>query len=103
MCAKNFQIFGVHIPRRYFERRHFYSCPSSFKTGCSFLTLGRRKLLIPLGSIFSKICSPQQQRGIEETIICFIKIQSEKMKMIWNIRLVLGMINIEMLVQFIIF
>ena len=22
MCAKNFQIFGVHIPRRYFERRH---------------------------------------------------------------------------------
>ena len=43
--------------------------------------LGRRKLLIPLGSILSKICFPQQQKGVEETMICFIKIQSENMKM----------------------
>ena len=49
-------------------------------------TLGRRKLLIPLGNILSKICFPQQQKGVEETMICFIKIQSENMKMTWNIR-----------------
>ena len=49
-------------------------------------TLGRRKLLIPLGTILSKICFPQQQKGVEETMICFIKIQSENMKMTWNIR-----------------
>ena len=45
-------------------------------------TLGRRKLLIPLGSILSKICFPQQQKGVEETMICFIKIQSENMKIL---------------------
>ena len=50
-------------------------------------TLDRRKLLILPGSILSKICFPQQQKGVEETMICFIKIQSENMKMIWNIRL----------------
>ena len=50
-------------------------------------TLGRRKLLVPSGSMFSKISFPQQQKGVEETMICFIKIQSEKMKMAWNISL----------------
>ena len=43
--------------------------------------LGRRKLLI-----LSKICFLQQQKWVEETMICFIKIQSENMKMTWNIR-----------------
>ena len=33
MCEKNFQICGVHIPREYIESRHFYSCPSTLKTG----------------------------------------------------------------------
>ena len=46
--------------------------------------LGRRKLLIPPGSILSKICFPQHQKRLEETIICFVKIQSENMT--WNIR-----------------
>ena len=49
-------------------------------------TIGRRKLLIPPDSILSKICFPKQQKGVEETMICFIKIQSENMKMTWNIR-----------------
>ena len=40
-----------------------------------------RKLLIPSGRILSKICLAQQQKGVEESIICFIKIQSENMKM----------------------
>ena len=35
--------------------------------------LGRRKLLIPLDSIASEICFPQQQKGVEETMICFVK------------------------------
>ena len=37
-------------------------------------------------SIFSEICYPQQ-KGVKETKIYFIKVQSEKMKMTWNIRL----------------
>ena len=47
---------------------------------------GREKLLIPLGEAFSKTSFPQQQKRVEETMICFIKIQSENMKMTWNIR-----------------
>ena len=35
-------------------------------------TLGRRKLRIPPGSIFSKICF--QEKEVEEHMICFIKI-----------------------------
>ena len=27
---------------------------------------------------FLKICFPQQQKGVEKTMICFIKIQSKK-------------------------
>ena len=86
ICGENFEIYGVHIPRKCIDLRHFYSCPSPFKTHPQVHhALGRRKLLIPPGSILSKICFPQQQKGVEETIICFIKIQSENMKMIWNI------------------
>ena len=29
---------------------------------------------------------PQQQKRVEETVICFIKLQSENMKITWNIR-----------------
>ena len=47
--------------------------------------LGRRKLLVPQGSILSTICFPQQQKEVEETMICFIIIQSANMKMAWNI------------------
>ena len=34
-----------------------------------------------------KICFPQQQKGVERTLICFVKIQSWNVKMAWNIRL----------------
>ena len=50
-------------------------------------TLGRGKLIIPAGGIFSNICFPQHQKGVEKTITCFIKIQSENVKMIWTIYL----------------
>ena len=79
ICGKNFQIYGVHIPRKCIESKHF---SSSYH-----FTLGRGKSLIPLGSIFLKICFSQQQKGVEETMICFTKIQSENMKVTWNIRL----------------
>ena len=36
-------------------------------------TLGRRKLLIPPGSILSKICFPQQQKEVEETMFCLMQ------------------------------
>ena len=55
MCGKNFQICGVHIPRKCVDSRDFYSCPSPLKapppSSCHH-DLGRRKLLIPSASIF---------------------------------------------------
>ena len=27
MCWKSFSIYGFHIPRKYIESMHFYSCP----------------------------------------------------------------------------
>ena len=69
-CLLNF-LSNFYVPR--------YSCPSPLKTrlpsSCNH-ALGKRKLLIPPGSILSKICFPQHQKRVEETLICFIKIQS---------------------------
>ena len=70
MCGKNFSIYGVHIPRKCIESMHFYSCPSP-------------PLKTP-GRIFWKSVSPKT-KGMEKTMICFIKIQSENSKMKWNI------------------
>ena len=60
----------VHIPRKCIESLHFYSCPSS-------------PLKIPV-RIFWKPVSLNAE-GMEEAVICSIKIQSEYMKMTWNI------------------
>ena len=49
-------------------------------TSCHHV-LDKRKLLIPPGSILSKMCFPQQQKGVEKTMIYFIKIKLENMKM----------------------
>ena len=48
--------------------------------------ISRRKLLIPQGSVLSKICFPHKQKGVEKITICFTKIQSENIKMTSNIR-----------------
>ena len=32
LCGKNFQIYGIHIPRKCIESRHFYPCLSQLKT-----------------------------------------------------------------------
>ena len=73
MCGKNFQICGVHIPRKCIESRHFHSCypPPYSKLGPKFFShiLGRGELLIPPGSIFQKTCFTQQQKGLEETTL----------------------------------
>ena len=72
MRGKNFSIHGVHIPRKCIESMHFYSCSSP-------------PLKTP-GRVFWKSVSPKT-KWVEETMIFFIKIQSENMKMTWNISL----------------
>ena len=69
-AGKIFQFYVVHIPIKCIESMEFYSCASSpVKTP---------------GRIFWKSVSPKTKR-VEETIICFIKIQSENIKVTWNI------------------
>ena len=87
--GKNFQIYGVHIPRKLIDLRHFDSCSSPLKTRPQvLLSRPRQKEIIHSPRrILSKICFPEQQKGLEKTMICFVKIQSENMKMTWNIRL----------------
>ena len=41
--------------------------------------LGRKKLFIPPGSLLLKTFFPQEQNGVEENMIYFIKIQLENM------------------------
>ena len=87
---KNFKIYGVHIPRKCIGSRYLYLCLSPLKipfppNSCHH-GLSRRKLLIPPGSILSKICFPNSRKGGTKLIICFIIIQSENMKMTWNFR-----------------
>ena len=80
-CLFNF-LSKFYIPPCAGKISNFHS--NSSQSSCHH-DLDRRKLLIPLGSVLSKTCFSQQQKGVEETI-CFVKIQSEKMKMTWYIR-----------------
>ena len=67
MCGKNFQIYGVHNPRKCIESRHFYSCPplptQNFPPSSYRNTLGREKLLIPPAALFQKSVSPNSRKG----------------------------------------
>ena len=88
VCEKIFKFMEFMFPENaLFEE--FLLVPlltqNSSPSSCHH-ALGRRELLILPGSILSKICFPQQQKGVERTMICFIKTQSENMKMTWNIR-----------------
>ena len=74
MCGKIFQIYGNHIPGKCIDLRHFYLCPSPFKSYHHVLIItpqAEGKILIPSGRILSIICFPQQQKGEEEIMICF--------------------------------
>ena len=72
MCGKNFSIYGVHILRK--------SLNLCFFTHAS---VPHSKLLVE----FFENLFPPRQEGLGEAIICSIKIQSENMKMTWNISL----------------
>ena len=83
MCGKRFKFMEFALLENELIRGIFTHAPPtqiSPPSSCHF-TRGRRKLLIPPGSILSKIGFPQQQKGEEETMICFIKILSKIMKM----------------------
>ena len=92
MCEKCVQFYGVHIRGKCIDSRHLYSCFSPLKTRPQVLVSRFRQkgLLIPPGSILSKICFPQQQKEVEETMFCLMKNQSENIKMTWNIRFFLA-------------
>ena len=63
---------GVHIPGKCIESMDFYSCFSfPIKTP---------------GRAFWESVSPKKKR-VEETMVFFIKIQSENIKMTWHISL----------------
>ena len=82
-CWTFSQTFIIHHIEKVFVftefafLENFYSCLSPLKTCRQVFihhALGKRKLLIPPGSILSKISFPQQQKGMDKTMICFIKI-----------------------------
>ena len=88
--GKIFIIYGVHIPRKSIESRHFYFyLTQNLPPNSCHHTLGRRKLVIVPVSIFTKICFLQHQEEVEETIISFIKIQSKSIKITWDIGLLI--------------
>ena len=59
---------------------------SNSKLSSKFLSSPPRNREITLCSASLKICFPQQQKGVEEIMICFIKIQSENIKPTWSNR-----------------
>ena len=69
MCEKKFSIHGDHIPRKF-----LHLC---FLT---YVPVTHSELLV---EVFENLFPPTQ-KGWGEAMICSIKIQSEKMKMIWN-------------------
>ena len=72
MCGKDFSIYGVHIPRKSLNLCFYTHAP-----------VAHSKLL---GEFFENLFPPRQ-KGWEEAMICYIKIQLENMKMAWNISL----------------
>ena len=72
MCGKNFSIYGVHILRKSLNLCFFTHVP-----------VPHSKILAE----FFENLFPPRQRGWEDAVICCIKIQSENMKMTWNIGL----------------
>ena len=90
MVGKNFQIYGIYISRKCVEA-FLPMPPSQWKLSSKFLSSpsslpacqAEGNYSFPIDSAFSKI--PQQQKGMEETLVCFIKIQSENLNMTWNI------------------
>ena len=72
MCGKNFSIYGVHIPRKSLNLCFFTHAP-----------VPHSKLQV---EFFENLFSPKTE-GVDEALVCSIKIQLEDMKMTWNISL----------------
>ena len=72
MCGKAFSIYGVHILRNSLNLCFFIHA-----------SVAHSKLLVE----FFENLFPLRQKGLEEAVICFVKIQSENMKMTSNISL----------------
>ena len=80
MCGKKLSIYVVHIPRKSLNLCFF-----------THTLVPNSKLVVE----FFENLFPPRQKGWEEAMICTIKIQSENMKMTWNISLFpFGMIAI---------
>ena len=90
MVGKNFQIYGIYISRKCIEA-FLPMPPPQWKLSSKFLLFlsslptwqAEGNYSFPIDSAFSKIL--QKQKRMEETLICFIKIQSENLNMTWNI------------------
>ena len=72
MCGKKFSIYGVHTPQTCNE--------------CIIFTHALLPHLTIQVEIFENLFPPKTDR-VEEAMTCFIKIQSENMKMTWNVSL----------------
>ena len=83
MVERNFQIYGAQFLRKWIESRDLLPMLLS----PTYHTPQAEENYSFPGSIFSKICFSLQQKGVEETMICFFKIETKIMKIIWNIRL----------------
>ena len=70
MCGKNFSIYGVHIPQKCIECIIFTHAP-----------VLHLKLQV---EVFENLF-PLKTEWVEEAMTFSIKIQSENMKMTWNI------------------
>ena len=65
MCEENSQIYGVHIPRKCIECRHFQSCTSPLKTRPYFFSSHPRQGEIthsPRQHYFENLFSPTAER-----------------------------------------
>ena len=68
MCGKNFQIYGFHIPRKYIDSRHIYSCPPCSKIIPKFLSSRLREKGIvhsPRKHSFESLFPPTAERRRE--------------------------------------
>ena len=67
LCKKSFQVYGVLIPRKCIDMRHFYSCPSPLKTRPQVLAItpyAGENYSLPQVVFFRKSVPPQTaERG----------------------------------------
>ena len=88
--GKVFKLMEFPISRKCIDSRHFYLCLSPLKTQPQVLVITPKaegNYSFPQVAIFQKSVAPSsRKRSRKDIIICFIKFQSENLKMSWNIR-----------------